>query len=176
MNEVIIRRIETSDSPILRAVRLRALATDPASFGSTYEREAAFPDQTWAERATRSSAGDDTATLVAIRGDEAVGIVTAFRDGAQRHLFHVFEMWVAPEARREGVGRRLLNAIEGWAASCAGTRAHLSVTDAATAAMRLYESAGYKPDGNSATSRHTPGLTEISLLKQLHEVDFSSGL
>jgi ribosomal protein S18 acetylase RimI-like enzyme len=169
VNEIVIRRIEPSDSALLRRVRLRALVTDPASFGSTYERDAAFPDQTWAERAARSAAGDDWATLLAISGDEPIGIVTALRDGLQRQLFHVVEMWVAPEARREGIGRSLLSGIEGWIASCGGTSVHLSVTDAATAAMRLYESTGYKPDGNSAESRHTPGLTEISLLKQLQD-------
>jgi len=167
VSDVVIRRVELSDSALLRRVRLRALATDPASFGSTYEREAAFPDQTWAERAVRSAAGDDAATLLAIQNDEPVGIVTAMRNEAQIQLFHVVGMWVAPEARREGVGRRLLNGIEGWIASCDGTNAHLSVTDAATAAMQLYESAGYRPDGISTESRHTPGLMEVSLLKRL---------
>jgi GNAT superfamily N-acetyltransferase len=167
VSEVVIRRVEPSDSALIRRVRLRALLTDPASFGSTYEREAAFPDQTWAERAARSAAGDDAATLLAISGREPIGIVTAMRNEAQRQLFHVVGMWVAPEARREGVGRRLLNGIEGWIASCDGTNAHLSVTDAATAAMQLYESAGYRPDGISTESRHTPGLMEVSLLKRL---------
>jgi len=167
VNDVVIRRIETSDSPILRAVRLRALATDPASFGSTYERDAAFPDEVWVQRAERSSAGDDAATIIAVLGDEPVGIVTGLRDQAQRHLFHVVEMWVAPEARRAGLGRRLLDEIERWIASCGGTRARLSVTNAATAAIQLYESAGYKPDGNSAESRHTHGLIESSLVKRL---------
>ena len=167
VSEVVIRRVEPSDSAILRRVRLRGLVSDPASFGSTYEREAAFPDETWAERAVRSAAGDDAATLLAIQNDESVGIVTAMRNEAQRQLFHVVGMWVAPEARREGIGRGLLNAIEGWIASCGGTSAHLSVTDAATAAMQLYESAGYRPDGTSTESRHTPGLMEVSLLKRL---------
>lgn len=167
VSEVVIRRVEPSDSALLRRVRLRALVTDPASFGSTYEREAAFPDQTWAERAARSAAGDDAATLLAISGDEPVGIVTAMRNETQKQLFHVVGMWVAPEARREGVGRKLLNRIEGWIASCDGTNAHLSVTDAATAARQLYESAGYRPDGTSSESRHTPGLMEVSLLKSL---------
>jgi ribosomal protein S18 acetylase RimI-like enzyme len=167
VSEVVIRRIETSDSPILRAVRLRALATDPASFGSTYEREVDFPDQTWVERAQRSSAGNDAATMIAVLGDQPVGIVTGLRDQGHRRLFHVVEMWVAPEARRTGLGRRLLGEIEGWIASCGGTRARLSVTNAATAAMQLYESAGYKPHGYSEESRHTPGLIETSLVKRL---------
>lgn len=148
-------------------MRLRALATDPASFGSTYEREAVFPDQTWAERAERSSAGEDAKTLLAIRGDEPVGLVTALRDQTHRSLFHVVEMWVAPEARRAGLGRKLLDEIEGWIYSCGGTRARLSVTNAATAARQLYEGAGYTPDGYSQESRHTPGLIESSLVKRL---------
>ena len=147
-----IRRVEPSDSALLRRVRLRALATDPASFGSTHEREAAFPDQTWAERAARGAAGDDATTLLAIQNDESVGIVTAMRDETRRQLFYVVGMWVAPEARRKGIGRRLLNGIEEWIASCGGTSTQLSVTNAATAAMPLYKSAGYKPDGNSAES------------------------
>ncbi len=111
--------------------------------------------------------GEDAATFLAIRGDEPVGIVTSLRDQARRSLFHVVEMWVAPEARRAGLGRRLLDEIEGWITSCGGTRARLSVTNAATAAIQLYESAGYKPDGNSQESRHTPGLIESSLVKRL---------
>ncbi len=105
--------------------------------------------------------------MIAIRGDEPVGIVTGLRDQAHRSLFHVVEMWVAPEARRAGLGRRLLGEIEGWIASCGGTHARLSVTNAATAAIQLYESAGYKPDGYSEESRHTPGLIESSLAKRL---------
>ena len=170
VSEAVIRRVQPSDRAILRRVRLRALLTDPASFGSTYEHEAAFPDQMWTERAARGSAGDNAATLLALRDGEPVGIVTAIRDEAQRHLFHVFEMWIAPGARREGVGRTLLSEIEAWIASCGGTSVHLSVTNAATAAIRLYESAGYQPDGDSVESRHTPGLTEVSLLKQLDGV------
>jgi hypothetical protein len=86
VSEIVIRRVEPSASAILRRVRLRALLTDPASFGSTYEPEAAFPDQTWAERAARSSAGDDAATLLAISGDEPIGIVTALSVSRVRNV------------------------------------------------------------------------------------------
>lgn len=83
----------------------------------------------------------------------------------------MFSMWVAPEARSEGLGRRLLEGIEAWMLSGGGLVAHLSVTDRATAARGLYESAGYEADGRSEESPHTPGLIEISLVKQLRERD-----
>ena len=82
VSEIVIRRVSPSDPALLRRVRLRALLTDPASFGSTYQREAAFPDQTWTERATRGSVGDDASTLLALRDEEPVGLVTAVRDEA----------------------------------------------------------------------------------------------
>ncbi|MEX1255038.1 MAG: GNAT family N-acetyltransferase [Dehalococcoidia bacterium] len=167
MSDIVVRRVEDSDGALLKRIRLRALVTDPASFGSTYEREAAFPDETWAGRAARSAAGDDAMTLLAMRGDESVGLFTAIRDGSQRELFHGVEMFVAPEARRRGIARRLLSDIEGWIAACGGTIVRLSVTSTATAARQLYESAGYAPDGSSAGSRHTSGLIEISLRKEL---------
>jgi ribosomal protein S18 acetylase RimI-like enzyme len=167
VSEVVIRRVEASGAALLRDVRLQALATNPSSFGSTYEREAAFPDQTWTERAARSAAGDDATTLLALRDDAPVGVVTAMRNEAKRQLFHVVGMWVAPDVRREGVGRRLLAEAEAWIARCAGTRVQLSVTNHAAAALRLYERAGYTPDGYSADSAHTAGLIETSLGKQL---------
>jgi ribosomal protein S18 acetylase RimI-like enzyme len=111
--------------------------------------------------------GDDAATLLAMRGDGPVGLVTAIRDASQREVFYVVGMWVAPQVRRQGTARTLLAEIERWIASCGGTRVQLSVTNAATAARQLYESAGYAPDGTSAESRHTTGLVEIRLNKRL---------
>lgn len=77
MASTLIRRVESTDSAVIREVRLRALATDPSSFGSTYEREAMFPDAIWAEWASGDADGEEMATLLAIRGDKAVGIVAA---------------------------------------------------------------------------------------------------
>jgi GNAT superfamily N-acetyltransferase len=167
VSDVVIRRVEDSEAALLKRVRLRALEADPGSFGSTYEREAAFPDAVWERRAARNAAGEDAVTLLAMLGDEPVGLFTAIRDESQKELFHAVEMWVAPEARRRGIARRLLIDVEGWIAGCGGTSVRLSVTSAATAARQLYESAGYQPDGTSAELPHTSGLIETSLQKEL---------
>jgi GNAT superfamily N-acetyltransferase len=163
----VVRRVAAGDEPLARRVRLAALATDPTSFGSTYEREAAFAGDVWAERVARSAAGDDGATLLALRDDEPVGLVSAFRDETEPEVFDVVGMWVAPEERGAGLGRRLLEEIEAWIAASGGTDVRLSVTNAATAARRLYESAGYALDGRSAESPHTADLVEIGLRKRL---------
>jgi ribosomal protein S18 acetylase RimI-like enzyme len=146
---------------------LRALQTDPASFGSTHERELAFEPARWEEWAAGDAEGGLHSTLLALSGDPAVGIVTGARDDDEAELFHVYSMWVAPEARRGGLGRRLLTEIEAWMRDSGGKTVQLSVTNEAVAAQRLYESAGYLPDGGVEESRHTPGLVHISLRKQL---------
>jgi len=162
-----IKRVTAEDGPLIKRLRLRALEIDPLSFGSTLAREVVFSDSEWAEWASEDASGEDTATLIAKQGKKPVGMVAAYRDESQRRLFHVIAMWVAPEARREGIGRRLLQEIESWIESSGGTSIQLSVSDAAEAASDLYEKAGYLPDGERSPSSHTPGVTHISLRKQL---------
>ena len=163
----VVRRVTPADAAAVRRVRLRALETDPASFGSHYAREAAYGPEVWEDRATKGSAGDDSSTLLAFSGDAPVGIVSAFRDEDEPEVFAIVAMWVAPEARRAGLGRGLLRAVEEWIAAAGGSEIRLSVTNEAAAARRLYESAGYEPDGRIAASRHTEGLVEIGLTKRL---------
>ena len=152
---------------LLRDVRLRALATDPASFGSTHEREAAYPDERWQEWCAGDAGGDEMTTLLALRGDTAVGLVASCRDEDEPQVYDVFSMWVAPEARGTGIGRRLLRKVETWIRDGGGTVVRLFVTNEAHPAQRLYESAGYEPDGTERESRHTGGLTEIGLRKRI---------
>jgi ribosomal protein S18 acetylase RimI-like enzyme len=167
MAETVIRRVERRDGPLVKSLRLRALGTDPASFASTHGREAAYPDEQWDAWAAEDATGDEMATMIAFRGVEPVGIVAAYRDDAEVRLYHVIAMWVAPESRGHGLGRQLLQAIEDWIVESSGTSIQLEVADAAEAASRLYESAGYIPDGQQSLSPHSPGVTHISLRKRL---------
>src|SRR5262245_52250497 len=162
-----VRRVTSPDWLVLRDLRLRALRGDPLSFGSTYEREAAFSDGDWKRWAAEDALGDEMATFIADRQQQPIGIVGAHRDESQPMLFHVSAMWVAPEARGEGLGRRLLSHVEAWIRSCGGQVVQLNVTTTAVAARRLYETAGFEPDGDGCESRHTRGLAEVSLRKRL---------
>ena len=167
MTETTIRRVGPGDGPLLQAVRLRALECDPTSFGSTHEREAAFGPEVWEEWAHEHATGETAATLLGLRESEPVGMVLGRRDDDEPGLFHVYAMWVAPDSRGEGIGGSLLAEVEAWMASCGAVVSQLSVTSEAAAAQRLYESAGYAPDGEVEESRHTPGVLHVSLRKRL---------
>ena len=162
-----IRRITATEEHVVKAVRLRSLAADPSSFASTYAREAAFAEDEWRDWAESDASGEEKTTLLALQGREPVGLAAAYRDERERNLFHVVAMWVAPELRRAGIGRRLLSEIEAWIASSGGDFVQLRVADQALAARCLYEAAGYRPDGERAESPHTPEISLVSLRKQL---------
>jgi GNAT superfamily N-acetyltransferase len=167
VTETTVRRVGPQDGQLLRAVRLLALETDPASFGSTYEREAGVEPADWDEWADEHATGESGTTFLALRGPEPVGMVTGRRDDDEAGLFHVYAMWVAPDARCDGLGRRLLAEIEAWMTSGGAVVSQLSVTSEAAVARRLYESTGYAPDGEIEESPHTPGLLHVSLCKRL---------
>jgi ribosomal protein S18 acetylase RimI-like enzyme len=164
---VVVRRIRSGDAALLRDVRLRALAVDPESFSSTHEREAAFGEERWRSWAEANAAGNEGTTLLALRGREAVGLITSVRNDDEMSRYDIYAMWVAPGFRGLGVGRRLLDEIEAWARAARAKTLQLSVTDRAEAAQALYRSAGFEPNGQRTESHHTPGLVEIDLVKRL---------
>jgi ribosomal protein S18 acetylase RimI-like enzyme len=167
VGRVVVRRVVAADAERIRAVRLASLRSDPLSFGSTFAEEAAYSDTQWLDWATGDAEGDDMATILALDGDDPVGIVAAYRDDDDPSLYHVIAMWVDPARRGQGLGRQLLAAIEEWVAGAGGARIQLDVADSATEAVSLYESSGYVPDGHRRASPHTPGITHVSLRKAL---------
>jgi DNA-binding MarR family transcriptional regulator len=52
-------------------------------------------------------------------------------------------MWIAPEARGLGLGRRLLDELERLAAAAGATHAHIETNHTLSEAIALYRSAGY---------------------------------
>jgi GNAT superfamily N-acetyltransferase len=165
--DIIVRRIRADDALVMRDIRLRALATDRLAFGSTYEREVLRPDEHWIEAAQRSATSGDAATFLALDGGgEAVGLAFTKRDQERADLFGVYSVWVAPAWRGRGIGIQLLAALEAWVIDRGGTLLQLQFSDAAPAARRLYQRAGFVIDGRVAPSPH-PGITEHGMTKIL---------
>jgi GNAT superfamily N-acetyltransferase len=154
-----VRRIRPDDWPALRATRLAALADSPSAFGSTVERELAFTDEVWQERATLGSTNRDRATFLAVDGDEVVGIVGGFElDGT----LDLVSMWTSPAVRRRGVGRQLVEAVLEWA----GDRTvHLWVTRGNEPAHALYESMGFVDTDDVQPLPSDPCKVEVRMVR-----------
>jgi ribosomal protein S18 acetylase RimI-like enzyme len=100
----------------------------------------------------RGADGDRWATFVAERDHELVGMATGSAS-ADDAFVSLFQMWVAPEARRTGVGGRLVRAVLEWAAGrgCALVRLDVNVTDAG--AVSFYSSLGFRDTGRRGQLR-----------------------
>jgi L-phenylalanine/L-methionine N-acetyltransferase len=118
------------------------------------EPEAWLPTEVWRsvseERRYLRALGRhaDAAAVVVEAQDEIVGRLSVARDAqpASRHVADVGLM-VAPEWRRRGAGRALLEAAERWARDTGVRKLELHVFPHNDAAIALYEQAGYVREG-----------------------------
>jgi ribosomal protein S18 acetylase RimI-like enzyme len=105
--DVEIRRLKPADAAQFREIRFMGLKCSPEAFGSTYETESVQPLSRFSERLASS------AVFGAFRGAELLGIAGfAVRNGVKEaHKGLLWGMYVRPDARKAGVGRRLVEAV-----------------------------------------------------------------
>jgi GNAT superfamily N-acetyltransferase len=150
-----VRRISPDEWQILRELRLASLDDAPQAFGQTHDNALAIPDRDWQQLARNSSSGDARIWLIASDGTADVGLVQARRRAPDDCL--VFSMWVAPGARRSGVGQMLIDGLADWARNWGARRLVLWVFGANEGAHKFYERIGFTvvqdgPDAESGKS------------------------
>jgi GNAT superfamily N-acetyltransferase len=155
---ITIKRIAPGEWEVLRDVRLRSLIDSPEAFGQRYEEAKKTTDSDWAATALASAEGNRRIWFIARDENEtAVGVVQARR----RQPFDclLFSMWVAPEARRLGVGGALVDAVQEWGESWGARRVVLWVLAANEPATRFYYQIGFTVlnDGPDAESGRAYG-------------------
>jgi ribosomal protein S18 acetylase RimI-like enzyme len=153
-----VRRVGVDDVETVRALRLHALLDSPEAFGSTHEREAAFPESVWVARLGTSS----NATLICEADGGSCGIVTVVRDESDLGLGHLVGMWVTPSARHTGAADLLVTAALRWAEQESLTTVRLCVVEGNDPAERLYRRHGFNPTGRSFVGPRE-GITEFEM-------------
>lgn len=159
---VTIRRIHADEGAALKVIRLAALRDSPLAFSSTSQAEEAQSVQHWAERAQHGSASHDSATYFATIGDRVVGLVAAYRPSGQAAI-ELVSMWTAPEFRRIGAARRLVDAVLEWAREGPAASVELWVTQGNDPAIELYRSAGFRETGDHQALPSDPRKDEIRM-------------
>jgi len=141
--QISIRRFESAEWRTYKALRLCSLEDSPDAFASTLDRELARPDTVWAERLQNAVGSGQNCVLIAEVEGTPSGLVWAKVDATDPVSVNLFQMWVTPEARGRGVGNALLQAALDWARQYGARSVKLGVTCGDTAALRLYQRAGF---------------------------------
>lgn len=150
-----IREVGPEEWRVWRDNRLRALEDAPDAFGRTLSEERAFDDELWQTRVASS----EVAQFVADANGEIVGIAAATIDPEDASVAWIFSMWIAPNARRRGIARALLDTTTVWARDHGARTAELTVTENNNGAIELYRGYGF-----TDTDRREP-LREGSALQ-----------
>lgn len=140
--QVRVRVLVPADAEAYRSVRLQALQEQPPAFGSLPEDE---PDLS--ETAARLGESDDRCFFGAFQNEELIGIVRLSRYSAanEKHRAYLAGLYVLPPCRRAGGGRALVRMALVRAATSPGIRrVNLSVVSQQEAAIRLYQSLGFR--------------------------------
>jgi ribosomal protein S18 acetylase RimI-like enzyme len=151
-----IVRAGEADWPLIRAIRLRALAADPSAFASTLRREARLTEHDWRDRIRGA------AWFLAMPGRPAdppagVALVRALEPGSDAD-FEINGMWVEPELRGQRIGEALLDAVLAAAGAGGARTVRLWVTDGNDAALALYIRRGFRPTGRTEPLLSDPQL------------------
>ncbi|HVG05319.1 MAG TPA: GNAT family N-acetyltransferase [Burkholderiaceae bacterium] len=142
-----LRELGPDDANVFQALRLAALQECPSALASSYEEECETPIDVVAERLIAKA---DRCVLGAWIGTEFVGMLGLKRENFRKlaHKAYIWGMYVAPTARRQGVGRALVVAALSRAAAMGGVRqVNLGVNATNAQAIALYEAAGFKAFG-----------------------------
>lgn len=139
---IAIRRLGPDDWSGWRELRLAALAEAPGAFGSTLADWAEAGEDRWRARLGIPGSHNVLAVLEGRPVGMASGVPT--QDPA---LVELISMWVSPGARGRSVGRRLVDEVEAWACRVGADLLRLDVVAGNTAALALYERAGFRYTG-----------------------------
>ncbi|MBT0770715.1 GNAT family N-acetyltransferase [Kineosporia sp. J2-2] len=166
-------RLRASDWGVLKMVRLRALRESPKAFATGYQTECRVPRSVWQSRLTaatwliaRTGPDHEIVGVACLTGPDEPGEQNLVDAGRTRYVEAV---WVAPDARRQGVVRRLLSSLEAEARHQHIDELMLWVLEHNRIAWEAYRHLGFVPTGEEQPLRVAPGrwVQERCMRKQL---------
>ena len=158
-----IRPLAPDQWPLLKAVRLRALADAPEAFGTTLAQASAWDDARWQENARRFTLLPPATSFLAYADDTPCGMANCFTLQEDSQTAELTAFWVAPQQRGQGIADALVAAIISWAKLQGVTTLQAWVVEDNARALGFYQKFGFEE--TKERQPHAPDLTkQIKLL------------
>ena len=140
------RRLQPADAEVFQKLRVSGLAESPNAFISTPAEDLRLPMATVEERLRVDR---DSAVFGAWRDANLLGIAAIRREPKARlqHKASLWGVYVAPDIRGMGAGRELVRLCLAFAREMGVRQVNLGVNESNAAALRLYESLGFRTFG-----------------------------
>lgn len=156
-----IRRLSEEDAPAWRELRIRMLRDHPEAFGEHVDDFLARPIE---EVVAHMVEGN---IFGAFDAEQLVG-AAGWHDQKGRKRAHIGVIWgmyVAPEARRKNLGRKLIEVLLAEIRASGRDLAELSVAESNIGARKLYEATGFREWGREpdALRVESTRVTEIHM-------------
>ena len=92
----------------MRQLRLASLEEAPDAFSSTFQEAVTLPRDSWLQQLQALP------TFVAVLNGVDSGMIRSSPHLENAHIAYLISMWVAPNARGQGVGETLIDAVVDW--------------------------------------------------------------
>jgi ribosomal protein S18 acetylase RimI-like enzyme len=137
-----IRPLTPEDAPALLPVRLDALRRHPEAFGADVSEESL-------ETMDRLIGRHPSLTLGGFAGDSMIGVAALVASARvkQRHIGHIYGVYVAPPWRGTGLAKALMAGLIQHATTLGLASLVLSVTRGNGSAERFYRGFGFRSYG-----------------------------
>lgn len=163
LSAAVIRALVGADAEAYVAIRRQALLDAPLAFAASPGDDIAATADAVREQLARAP----ESMIFGAFDPQLTGVVGLYRDRHRKaaHKVHVWGMYVAPSHRGSGIAAALIQAALDHARALPGAAwVHITVSEAAPAARRLYERAGFtvwgtepealRHDGRSVVEHH----------------------
>jgi ribosomal protein S18 acetylase RimI-like enzyme len=174
--DIVVRRLEAADWPVLKAARLAALTDAPEAFASTLEHELDYTDEQWQEWLASTAAtfgafrtGEERGPAAARIAGMAAARVRPRPDQPGEHTeWRLMSVWLSPDLRGTGIAARLVDAMREQARRSGADLISLWVTDANERARAFYIRLGFEPTGRHQLMPEQPDHWETELAQPLN--------
>ncbi|CAM3972008.1 GNAT family N-acetyltransferase [Bordetella tumulicola] len=164
MSDVQIRRLQESDLPAFKAIRLESLRLVPSAFQTTLADWESLPNDEWLNRVRKP-------VFVAFRSGEPVGIMGLLRQqGVKRaHRATIIMVYVRESERGRGLAADLLQTTIAFARDEGVWQLELNVNGNNAEAIRFYERFGFRQIGRipAATLEDGKEVDELMMVSRL---------